>query len=337
MSTRASILILLLFLCQLLQAQHSSDRVDDDYRKFQETFITEIENDTLQLLEAVLHPASIPEILKDIPVDSKDKVYAVGISDPGMGMGKDAFLLALLRAKMITTLLLYPEVGILTDSYINDNSNKADSEFSTRYADFYNFKSALQFDSSSFIVEAYEMSSFGELVILLSYSKPETETDNLITAVADIYKNERQKQLTYDNEGKFGIETTETFNYASYSTSYQVSLLNNSAEIHTKMNQESYTFPYRNYRYVSNSDFETAENTGSKLTFGLWKSYSESLLTEMCRLSQDSDVEIKQLDDDYNSGKQSLSRELLKSQYRFQLVGVRIYNNCLTTRLKTLP
>lgn len=337
MSAKTTIVVLLFLTCWLLLAQNSLGQgsVDMDYQKFQETFKKEISNDTIKLIDPVLHPASIPAIFYEIPPGTEDKIYSIGISDPGMGIGKDALSLALLRGKMIMSMLLYPQVGIITDSYTNEEDNN--SGFSTRYADFYKIESELLFDSTSFKIEAYNVSSFGELIVLLSYVRPQKPVGEIISSEAGIYQNERQKQVRFDSEGKFDMIATEkSNNIVTTSTSYQVTLLNSSADIQTILNQKPIDFPYRNYRYVSDSIMGSEDFVGSKLTFGLWKSFSECLLSEICNLSQNSDVKIKQLDDSYNSGKQSLSRELLKSQFRFELLYIQIYNNCLSVKLNTI-
>jgi hypothetical protein len=319
----------------MLVAQQNSGRVDMDYQKFQETYKKEIHNDTNKLIDPVLHPASIPEILQKIPQNSNKKVYALGISDPGMDLDSEVFNLALLRGKMMLSLLYYPEVGIMTDSYIKEQSHSKTSDFATRYANIYKLNSELSFDTNSFKIEAYNVSSFGELVILLSYSIPDSMLNSTISTEAYIYQNERQKQVRFDNEGKFNLSALEKLkDQISHSTSYHVTLLNNTAEIQTMLNQQSLNFQYRNYRYVSDTNPSVESFSGIKLTFGLWKAYAESMIKEICKLSQNSEVEIKQLDDNYNAGKQALSRELLTSQSKFQLSDILIYNNRLSVNLK---
>jgi len=335
MFMKSTILVLLLFTCYMLVAQQSSGRVDLDYQKFQETYQKEINNDTTQLIDPVLHAASIPVILQKIPRNSNNKVYALGISDPGMGLGSEVFKLAVLRGKMMISLLFYPEVGIMTDSYIKEQNNNRSSDLSTRYTDIYKLNSKLTFDTSSFTIEAYNITSFGELVILLSYLKPDSMVNTTISSEAYLYQNERQKQIRFDNEGKFNMSTIEKWkDQVSYSTLYQVTLLNNTAEIQTKLNQQSMDFRYRNYRYVSDTNVALESFSGIKLTYGLWKAYAESVIKEICKLSQNTEVEIKQIDDNYNAGKQALSRELLTSQSRFQIWDILIYNNRLSVNLK---
>lgn len=338
MSKKTVILVLFQLICIFFIFSQISGqgRVDLDFGKFQQTFKKEISNDTSHLVDPVLHPASIPEILLNIPESSDKKIYIIGISDPGMGLEPESYQLALLRGKMLLTLLNKPEVGVITDNFTSEQNNSNSAKYSTRYAGFFNLKAELTIDTANLKIEAYNISSFNELVILLSYSLNSSNQESHVISEANLYQNERQKQVSFDNEGKFSMKAVEKMNsQENRSTSYEVVLLNKTADIQTILNEQSILFPYRNYRYVSESVIDNEEFVGSKLTFGLWKAFSESLLKEICLISQNNDVEIKQVDDNYNEGKQSLSREILISNTGFRLQGISVNDNMLSVEVYT--
>lgn len=335
------ILVLLLLANNVLPAQHDTgqDRSDYDYQKFKTTYDKEISADTITQPQTILHPASSPGIFSNIPKPDSNVIYAIGISDPGME--KDlAVKLAIIRAKMIAAFMVLPEVGIMADNYSNEKQKNQSSEFATRYSDFFQLLSILQVDSNSFFVEALEFTSFEEAVVLVSYNKPDSVVKDFLFAEANVYQNERQKQVSFDKEGKFDMNCVEKHNDSLIaSSSYALTSLNNTSEIQTVIDEDLFDFKYKNYRYVADSANNSTNPeyaAGVKLTYGLWKAFAEQFLTNVCQFSQNEAVEIKQVGDNYNSGNQSLSRELIKSQLTFQLSNVTIIDNRLSVHIDPL-
>ncbi len=335
---KSSTLVLFMLVSRFLPAQHDtgSDRTDYDYQKFKQTYDKEVVNDTIIPQKTILHPASVPDVISNIPLSDSKTIYAVGISDPGMEF-ESAKKLALFRAKTLIAFTLFPEIAVIIDNYSNEKQENGSSKFTTRYSDFYQLRSVLPFDSTSFNVLKFETTSFQEVVVLMSYTIQNEKSGDYILAEANVYQNERQKQKRFYSEGKFKIIGVEKINLLStFSTSYDVTSLNNSSQIQSTVNQQPIEFPYNNYRYVSDSSENNIKTLGSKLTYGLWKAYSEQFMKKICQLSENTDVEIKQVDDDYNAGKQSLSRELQRSNLNFRLTAVKINDNRLSVEVNPI-
>ncbi len=332
------IMILFMLCAYLLTAQQDtgSDRIYDDYQKFKQTYDNEVAIEAVRPVKTILHPASVPDILKNIPRSNLQSVYSVGISDPGMEENK-AIELATIRAKIIAALMVLPEIGILTDNYANEKQKSKSSEFVTRYSNFFQLSSSLAFDSTGFTVENIDFTSFGEAVVLIRYKIPTNQTSRTIFAKASAYQNERQKQVSFDTEGKFEIRGSEKINDSIiFSTSYEVTSLNNISNIQTIIDNKVNILDYLNYRYSSDTTNYLPDSLapgGTKLTYGLWKAFADQFLVNIFQNSQKADFDIKQVDDSYNAGKQTLSRELIKSQATFQLSEILIFNNHLSLKI----
>jgi len=326
-------------LCNLLlsaQQDTEQSRIYDDYQKFKQTFDNEVANEAIRPVKTIIHPASAPVIFNNIPKSNYQSVYAIGISDPGMDKNK-AVELATARAKIIAALMVFPEVGIITDNYTNEKQNGTSSEFVTRYASFFQLNSSLEIDITSFTVENVEFTSFDEAVVLVHCTIPNSQTSGTVSAKVSAYQNERQKQVRFDNEGKFEILGSEKMlDSVAFSTSYEVTSLNNISNIKTILDSKLQNLEYLNYRYSSNSTNclpDSITNNGTKLTYGLWKAFAEQFLIRVFQNLQKADFDIKQVDDNYNAGKQTLSRELIKSQASFQLSEIFVSNNHLSLKI----
>jgi hypothetical protein len=335
------ILILLMLVSLFLPAQHQTGSSDSefDYQKFKKTYEKGVGSDTLIQTDPILHPASSPAIFRNSFKSDTGKLLAIGISDPGLERDL-AIKLAMIRAKMIATLLAFPEVGILTDNYSNEDQAIQQADYASRYSDFIHIKSLLPADSSSFHVEEIEFTSFGEAIVLVSYTKPCDNNKGYVMTEANIYQNERQKQDRFDAEGKIDITCTDKLSESTLLTStYGVISINNFSEINTIIDNLILDFSYKNYRYVAdsvNSPLSLENISSTKLTYGLWKAFAERFLKSVCQHSQNEAVNIQQVDDNYNLGNQSLSRELMQSRYKFQLSDVIIYNNRLSVMIETI-
>jgi len=335
------IFVLIMLVSQFLPAQQDtgSDRTDLDYHKFKQTYDKEVSNDTIRFQETIVHPASLPDIFSNIPSSNSKTIYAIGISDPGMEKYL-AIDLAIIRAKMVAAFMVFPEVGILTDNYSNEELANQSTEYASRYSDFFQLLSKLEVDSNSFQVQKIEFTSFDEAVVLLSYIEPNDKKEDYFIAEANVFQNERQKQVRFDAEGKFDMNGVEKHGDSiTSSTSYIVTTLNNTSEIQSVIDNVHLDFRYNNYRYTADSANKSNNEsypTGTKLTYGLWKAFAEHFLNKICQYSQNTTINVKQVDDNYNAGKQTLSRELVRSQIKFQLSDVIVFNNRLSVNIDSV-
>jgi len=187
-----------IFIYSQLPAQvNSTNQTEKDYQKFKETLqeeVSEMAMDSTKSSGIVLHPASLPKWLFELPASNQNIMYSVGISDPGMTK-EEALLLAELRAKTIISLLIYPKVSSLIDNFSNENSNQQADEFVTKYENLFNVLSSMASSKNNFNTVRQYFTSFNEAVVLLEFinvQKFEGVVDSIKLEV-DAYQVERQK------------------------------------------------------------------------------------------------------------------------------------------------
>ncbi|MCD4664529.1 MAG: hypothetical protein K8R68_04595 [Bacteroidales bacterium] len=336
-----------IFIYSQLPAQvNSTNQTEKDYQKFKETLqeeVSEMAMDSTKSSGIVLHPASLPKWLFELPASNQNIMYSVGISDPGMTK-EEALLLAELRAKTIISLLIYPKVSSLIDNFSNENSNQQADEFVTKYENLFNVLSSMASSKNNFNTVRQYFTSFNEAVVLLEFinvQKFEGVVDSIKLEV-DAYQVERQKYNSFEMEEKIEINGSLKSNGDSISFndySYITQSLNNLFEIKSLYNSKNIKFPQLYFRYQGQEDKQVGEfeSSGSKkLNYGLWKAYIESLLQNIFILSQPFSGEIQQVGDSYSSKTQSLSREISKANPSFKINSININNNQLSVDVEYL-
>ena len=346
MNFRIVILFGIMLVPAVLLAQSSStDKTEKDYREFKETLESEtekLEQDTARSNFQVLHPASLPDWLFNLPASTSNTLYALGISDPGMEKEK-AFQLAELRAKAIIAMFFQSKVTFIIDNYSNERIAENRDEFITRYENLFSIVSALSASPANIEIVNKEYTSFGEALLLIKFSPRITEehADRILLEI-NSYEVERQKYNTFEIEEKFDLtgsfagpvnDSSKTNFYYSFHS------LNNLFEISSKYMGEEYQFPYYSFKYQGqsmedNTIFETSIN--NKLNYGLWKAYIETLVQKIFNMSLAFAVDIKRVGDDYTSESQDFSREVSEANMSFRLNKFYIYNNRLSLEIDYL-
>lgn len=316
---------------------------DVDYRKFQDEFSKEtdsLQDDSLKKSKHVLHPAGLPDWIKQLPQSFDGTYYAIGISDPGMNNEK-AFDQALLRAKSVLSFLLAPNFESLADNYSDEKSGAANSSYKTKYISFYRLQSDIIVnDSNVKVIENY-FTSFNEAIVLIEVTPPVDESV-VFSSVANIYQDERQNTGSYTMVEKYHMmgsilneknEKQKNYEYTIYS-------INNIFEINSTLNNTVIEFPYLNYRYTTDttSIASSSENEfGSKMNYGFWKSFIESFLQELYSMQQDQPVIIKTTGDNYGSSHTKiLTREISVASPALKLSSINLINNHLSVKLEYL-
>jgi len=327
----AFLLIIMLASTQFVFPQHEND---GDYQKFKKYFDQEIgqaTNDTSRLNTYVLHPASLPDWIFNIPQSENNTFYAIGISDPALN-ARDALEMAVMRAKCIFTFMLEPDVVSLADNYSDEKPDDRTDEFNTKYISYFQVRSVLKFNDNDFTLVEKNFTSFDEAIVLLRYS-PGIEDSSLFTAEANVYQVERKKNNAYQMEEKYHIKgILNTREPELFSFDYNIYSVNNIYEIKSVQNQILYNYPYLNYKYTGRSNSEASDSIPmfrSKLNYGLWKSFLEAFLQEMYMLSQNQPVKIKQVGDNYTTRTQHLSREITRASPFIKINLINVYNNHL--------
>ncbi len=323
-----------------LTAQESGlKQVDDDYRRFRETFDKALNKpDTAAYSQSkiVYHPATLPDWFLNLPGSGESTVYAVGISDPGMEPA-EAYSLAVLRAKAVLALLLRPRVTVLTDNYAGQQTAPASDRFVTKYVNFYRLLAVLEAAPGQIRVVESFTTAFGEAVVLLGYSPDSAETavtDSLMLQI-DFYQAERQSRNRFEMEEKcemYGLSKTAGSGQQVNIFYYYYRALNNRYEIVSRFNGKEVDFPLTVFRYLGQAAAGETESVSYKLTNGLWKAFLQSLIQNYAAAAS-TDVDINQLTDQYTSSRQNLSRERLSLSPMLRLKALHVSNNRLSVLL----
>ena len=322
--------------CSFVFSQENSVfSTDKDYEKFKGTLHKEIQNDTKDTLigKQILHPASLPPWLFTIPASDENHFYSIGISDPGLPE-ETAHRQACLRAKAVTTLLLYPQISGITDNFSGEKMTNGSEKLTTKYENLYKVFSKMTFTESDFEESEYFLTSFGEAIVLLKYSFSDVlQMTDTFDVNSEIYQVERQKNNVFETEEKISLEIHRTTaGNSAEELTYSIHTLSNLLEINSGMNNEPIPFPYFNFRYVGGEDSlsaETSDNYSHKLNYGLWKTFFEIMIQKTLLLSQSSSFAIKQVGDEHTSGNKNLSREISETSPSLAITGLRVANNFL--------
>ncbi len=327
--------VVLLCCSYVFSQENSMISTDNDYEKFKGTLYKEVKigsADTVKNTQ-ILHPASLPPWLFTIPASDKNHFYSIGISDPGLPE-ETARRQACLRAKAVTTLLLYPRISGITDNFSGEKITPGSEKFTTKYENLYKVFSKMTFTESNFEELEYFLTSFGEAIILLKYSFSDVlQLTDTIDVNSEIYQVERQKNNVFETEEKISLEIhRSTAGNPAEELTYSIHTLNNLLEINSGMNNELVPFPYFNFRYAGGENppsVETDDNYSHKLNYGLWKTYFEILIQKTLLLSQSSSFAIKQVGDEHTTGNKNLSREISETKPSLTITGLRVANNFL--------
>ena len=341
MDSRLILFLIVSFIPVVLSSQEVEDsRVEQDYQKFNETLHKELnytEKDSTHTSKNILHPAGLPAWFFNIPDSGLECIYTIGISEPGMSE-QEAYELAKLRAKSLISLLYSAELNTMADHFINESVTEKASDFTTKYANFYRIQASIPFDTASFEIVNSGFTSFNEAIVLAKYVFTERPATDSLFVKADVYQVERQKGNEFEVEEKYEYLCRMLSPGDSSSFLYTIHTYNNIFEINSRFNNKSLTFPYFNFRYIQPDGIENQGQSmyQSKLNYGLWKSFLEVFLQELYFLSQNPDVSVKQVGDQYTNQTRNLARETAKMQNPVELRNLYITNNRIAMKLDIL-
>jgi hypothetical protein len=333
---RCIVCTILLLNYYLLEAQDNSvSKTGKDYQYLQKTLNKETDKVAKDSAGVkILHPASLPSWMTEIPQSEMGVSYALGISDPGMDE-KSAQQLAELRARSVIALLRQPLITTVIDNFANEQSSARTDGYVTKYETLYKVDASLKASSGNFEMISQYFTSFGECITLMKFSSIEdgAETGDSVYAGISTYQVERQKQNKSEIENRFEMEVSSTYTPDSIRLfNYSYKSMNDLAEIESRFADQKLNFPYSSFRYqgsLDSLDTGSEMNLAYKLNYGLWKAYISTLVQKMTLLSHTLSGVIKQVGDDYESQNTNLSREISEASLSFRINQINIVNNCL--------
>lgn len=337
MSIKIHIVLFVLIFCL-----SSYGQTEKDYRKFKETLHEETKDtgqNSSQISPAILHPVKLPQWVFNVPESTPNIIYSIGISDPGMEK-EQAIEQAISRAKVIAAAFSQSKITFIIDNYSNEKRVQDSDDFYTRYENLFSIKTSATADQSDFKLINKCFNSFNEAIVLLKLNLKSVQSSDSLLLEINSYDAERQKFNKFELVDKFELNSTEKFKTDTLcNTYYSFQSLNNLFEIKSIINGTEYMFPYLNFRYQGNSDSSSAfydSNISTKLNYGLWKAYIETLVQNIFMLSQVYSVKVSQVGDDYKAQNQSFTREVSEAILSFKINRVQVSNNRLSVELDYL-
>ena len=290
------------------------------------------------------HPASLPEWLSNIPESNINTIYTVGISDPGME-ASEALQLAVLRAKIISALLIQPKISSITDNYSTEKQSTTSDQFTTKYVNYYRILASLNGSPGQFELIDQYVTSFNETIVLMKYynSIAHGSVVDSVMLKIDYYQAERQRKNRFEFEEKcevYGLSKQNNSDEEINLFYYYFRAVNQFYEIVSRYNGEDLDFPRNIFRYqgLAGSDMKKEDNLNFsyKLTYGLWKAYLEALLQSFTVANVNSGISVGSLGDTYSSTMHNLSREVSESDPVFRIKGFEVNNNRLSVILNRM-
>ncbi|MCK5822771.1 MAG: hypothetical protein KAG95_02130 [Bacteroidales bacterium] len=318
------------------QINHTSKRkineIEKDKRYFENTFLEDFEtnfkDDNANYLVNTI-PCYIPSWLLNVPKPTKDFIYALGMSDPGMDT-VDATELASIRAKSIVALLNNSNIRTVTDFYSNLKSNANENMF-----EYYSqILASCKVGNDSIINSFY--TKYNEAIVLLRIPLNEKKTANydFISFDCKLYKMDMNMEYATQYEAMFEIDANKYNQDTCLNSHYILTEVNNNVDILAEYMDNKISIPnyYFNYKIsVSDSSNQLIADNG------LWKEYIKSILFKVLNLSQINSVKIKTMAENYSPIYEKMTREVSNNNLQFNIDNIQIIDNKLKVDLSICP
>ncbi|MEZ5195868.1 MAG: hypothetical protein R2764_05585 [Bacteroidales bacterium] len=243
---------------------------------------------------------------------------------------------------MIATAFSDSKITFIIDNYSNEKAVENSDDFYTRYENLFSIRSAAVSDESNFELINQHFTSFNEAIVLIKFTIRESNSADSLLLTISSYEAERQKLNRFELVDKFELNSIEhdSSNAGSINAMYySFQSLNNLFEIKSVNNGKDYLFPYLNFRYQGlndSSDKQFESGFSTKLNYGLWKAYIETLVQNIFMLSQVYSVKVSQVADDYTAQNQHFTREVSEANLSFKINSLQVSGNRISIEVDYL-
>ncbi len=283
----------------------------NDYKTNFEKNISEPLHPKLQIIpDKYFTSDSIPEWLFDINHSANGYLFSVGISDPFID-SETAYQQALSRAIFTLALEMKTVVNGMNELYSNIEENGKSN--GNVYTEYYQLLSKELIDYKYLSIVHKKILKTGECIVKFKYA-PVVAIDSGFNTFVNLeyYRQEKSLDLNY--------ETTEKISYSgnsmtgagpSTTCSFTMKKHNDKTDLLSECPQNiQYSVPQFNYR-IGKSTLTT--------TNGLWSLFIDKFTTKIISSSQVSSSIIKNVQDDYGSLNNQLTREIVVNQGNFHI------------------
>jgi hypothetical protein len=332
------ILMLLLLLKNVANAQNTNDRVKSDKEKTKKLLETETgSNDTDK--EAVkdyffsIYPEQLPEWMNNLPVSDGDKIYLLGISDPFMEVEK-AKELALLRIKLLASFINNIKVGNMRDYFVSETNGISTDYF----LDYTRFLGEANLDLEDIKIIKNHTTRFDEVILLAEIDKSAitANSKNTIKTKADIISKalmigDKYELIIRSEIDSETIQDQEEKNH--HFLSYAINkIINTETTINDELISElpALSLKYASYDDVGKEDFLRDEKMmGYSLRNGIWYAYLTAIFFELADKVHGNAVHISKLQDVFNTNLRTLNREVVSAKVDCERKKIIFFDNQL--------
>ncbi len=328
-------LILFLINITIIYCQDVDSNTLKEYKEYRKVFDTELKKltdpETKSLPKyKVLLPESTPLELLHLPVSDENKMFSIGVSDPGMDE-KEGYEQALVRAKSILAFYKNFSIKHISEDYTEEYSNSRINQIAHIYADFYSINTILALDTNDIIILTDTINRFGETLLLLEYNPGSSNTNQIVNCDLLCMIKEIRHGSSFEIEQRTDIfcdQLTDKIHTKKYS--FISRKLKKQFDINSSFNGKEitpplYTLRYKNTIEISDSIADT--KIQSLLSDGLWNGIIDCLIQNLFVESKLRSSVLKSTSDTHSQKHQNINREIASSIASIRLDNIYIYNN----------
>jgi hypothetical protein len=261
----------------------------------------------------------------------------LGISDPFVH-ADTANNQAMQRAVLIASLLSESKISHVKELYSKAQDDGKSSGVDSKFTRFQTVNTSLIYNNLQFEILDSCTSQFGEKVILMLYHPDSTQlvNDQSLSASIDVMQTEYSHRSRYEETKLFFCKVA---NGNSEST-YRLYKNDETCDIESTFNQQSVPFKPDIFKYLLSQKSQVPDNPlKTKLYYGLWKAFFESLITQYTFLPDSSGLTMKSLTDNFGILNQSIDQQSqTTTMLSARLDRLYISENELTLEIeKTIP
>ena len=265
----------------------------------------------------------LPEwVCQCIPGDSLF-IFAVGVSDPGMGK-MEALEQSKLRASALLALKEGFQFSKMFDSYKTQNDVE---EISMKNSS--NVILHCMYDTSGVKIEETFFSEFNECYVLVSKSIEEKKnTSNPFIFEASLF-SALDEINTKVMRGILSINISENFSETDYS--YSKYFLDSQVDIASTINDKIIPFTNNIYHY-KNQNYCSIDSAKLTISESIRNSFWDGYITSIIRSTAyyfNSNVKVSGVSEDANSKSQTFNRVLVDEYYHLNISNLSIVNNTI--------
>lgn len=318
---------------QIVQQQSQTVQNRDRLLKVleQETTTSATDSDTQKFFTLV--PERLPSWVNQIPTATENKVYVLGISDPGMDE-ETGYIVAKLRLKAVYSIISGSVVSNIRDFYAQEHY----TDYSNVFIDFTSFENKINIDENNINIIESHVTKYDETILLgeidindLIANNPQSE----LIVTTGVMSNARRVGTRTEMVSKSDIDISyksdeQEIDFLLY---YETHAINRRINSETKLNESTISsLPALGLRYAVENQNEDEPYDGQisySLRNGIWYAYITAVMFELADMAHGYAIHISNIHDIFDHITQNLTREVVSNHVSCQQKTIKIRANNL--------